>query len=110
MSQCAEVSENERELRASMQTQLTELKVHDIISSSANNASRFPPPPHTHIHIPRKSKVNRYKRSTNNWHHSKISESIIGVIYHYHTLTHSLSDREKMRIQALQDKIDRDRG
>ena len=51
MSQCAEVSENERELRASMQTQLTELKVHEIISSSANNASRFPPPPtHTHTH------------------------------------------------------------
>lgn len=28
MSQCAEVSENERELRASMQTQLTQLKVY----------------------------------------------------------------------------------
>ena len=33
MSQCAEVSENERELRASMQTQLAQLKVH-VRSSS----------------------------------------------------------------------------
>ena len=31
MSQCAEVSENERELRASMQTQLTQLKVQMIL-------------------------------------------------------------------------------
>jgi hypothetical protein len=91
MSQCAEVSENERELRASMQTQLTQLKVHtcssDVILHDTIPHHDLPSGPHTHTH--RKNKINRYRRSTSNWHHSKISESIGVAWRRYNSYTHA---------------------